>query len=166
MSTGASRSYRYTSGMVTSYQKFSFTYGYVEWRAQLPSGQGFWPALWMMPANNSWPPEIDALETVGNQPNIGNFTYHPPAGASQGFDKNIPGLSSGWHTFGVDWEPGSITWYVDGTKVASTTNDVTGDAMYLVMNLAVGGAWPGYPDATTAFPSSLNIDYVRVWQHT
>jgi beta-glucanase (GH16 family) len=165
MTTGAPRTYQYTSGMVDTYKKFSFQYGYVEWRAELPTGQGFWPALWLMPENNSWPPEIDALEVVGNQPDIGNYTYHPPSPQpSQGFDTKISGLSSGWHTFGVDWEPGRITWYVDGNQVAKTTYDVTSLPMYLVMNLAVGGAWPGYPDASTPFPSSLNIDYVRVWQ--
>jgi len=165
MTTGAPRTYLYTSGMVNTYNKFQFTYGYVEWRAELPTGQGFWPALWMIPANNSWPPEIDGLEVVGNQPDVANFTYHPPSpAASQGFDKVIPGLSSGYHTFGVDWEPGRITWYVDGAEAATTTDQVTSLAEYLIMNLAVGGSWPGYPNASTPFPSALKIDYVRVWQ--
>jgi beta-glucanase (GH16 family) len=120
----------------------------------------------MMPEDGSWPPEIDALETIGSQPDIGNFTYHPSATSpADGYDKVIPGLSTGYHTFGVDWEPGSITWYVDGQPVASTTDQVTSKAMYLVMNLAVGGDWPGYPDATTKFPSTLAISDVSVWQH-
>ena len=156
----------YTSGMVTSYDHFSFTYGYVEWQAQIPAGQGFWPALWLLPENGSWPPEIDALEVVGAQPDVATGTYHEPDGTSQGHDVVIPGLSSGgWHTFGVDWEPGSITWYIDGKARYSSTTDVTSLPMYLVMNLAVGGTWPGPPNASTPFPSSFNIDYVRVWQH-
>jgi len=163
--TGAPRTYDYTSGMVTSHGTFSFQYGYVEWDAQIPAGQGLWPALWMLPENNSWPPEIDALETIGSQPDVGNFTYHLPSGLpAQGFDQVIPGLSSGWHTFGVNWEPGSITWYVDGQEVASTTDDVTSTPMYLLMDLAVGGSWPGYPNSASEFPASLNIRYVRVWQ--
>jgi hypothetical protein len=166
MTTGAPRTYQYTSGMVNTQNTFSFTYGYVEWRAQLTTGKGFWPALWLLPANGTWPPEIDALEQVGTQPDVGNFTYHPGAGqANEASYALIPGLSSGYHTFGVDWEPGRITWYVDSQAVFTATQSVTATAMYLVMNLAVGGSWPGYPDASTQFPSSFNIDYVRVWQH-
>jgi len=167
MSSGQPRLYDYTSGMVDSRGRFSFTYGYVEWKAWLPAGQGLWPALWMMPENDTWPPEIDALETVGNQPDVWTGTYHPPSPMpAQGFDSTVPGLSSGWHTFGVDWEPGRITWYVDGQQMATTTTDVTSTAMYLVMDLAVGGSWPGYPNASTPFPSTLRIAYVRVWQHS
>jgi beta-glucanase (GH16 family) len=165
MTTGLPRTYQYTSGMVTSYGNFSFDYGYVEWRAQLPSGQGLWPALWLMPANNTWPPEIDALETVGSQPDVACWTYIQPNGAHSASYRDIPALSSGWHTFGVDWEPGVITWYVDGVAEFTTTSAVTSTPMYLVMDLAVGGTWAGLPNATTPFPSTLGIDYVRVWQH-
>jgi beta-glucanase (GH16 family) len=163
-STGLPQNYNWTSGMVDTHGKFSFSYGYVEWQAQVPNGMGLWPALWLMPENGIWPPEIDALEMVGSQPNVWTGTYLPPTGAKQGHWATINGLYSGWHTFGVDWEPGSITWYVDGHAVAQSTTAVTNTPMYLVMDLAVGASWPGYPDASTPFPSALNIDYVRVWQ--
>ncbi|MGH9091930.1 MAG: glycoside hydrolase family 16 protein [Acidimicrobiales bacterium] len=161
-SDGVPETYNYTSGMVTSRQHFSYTYGYVEWRAQIPVGQGLWPALWMIPENDSWPPEIDALETIGADE--GYYSYHPPTGNGESSGSAISDIS-GWHTYGLDWEPGSITWYVDGVQVARVTNDVPTTAMYLIMNLAVGGDWPGSPNASTQFPSSVNIDYVRVWQH-
>lgn len=164
MSSGQPRTYDYTSGMANSHGTFSFTYGYVEWRAWVPEGQGLWPALWLMPENGQWPPEIDALETIG-QADQGYFTYHMPSGAQQSAPATIPGLTGGPHIFGVDWEPGSITWYVDGRAVFEATQNVTDTAMYLVMDLAVGGSWAGYPNASTVFPSSFDIDYVRVWQH-
>jgi len=158
--------YKYTSGMVNSEGGFQFKFGYVQWRAKLPVGQGLWPALWLLPADNSWPPEIDALEVVGDQPNVWTGTSHSASGTSQGFDFKIAGLSRGWHTFGVDWEPGRITWYVDGHAVAADVSAGVSDTpMYLVMDLAVGGSWPGYPNGTTPFPSSLEVSAVRVWQH-
>lgn len=162
----STHSYNYTSGMVDSEGGFQFQYGYVQWTARLPVGQGFWPALWLLPANNSWPPEIDALEVIGSQPDIWTGTNHPAVGSAQGYDATIPGLSSGWHTFAVDWEPGQLTWYVDGKVVATdVSSGVSATPMYLVMNLAVGGSWPGYPNSTTPFPSSLDISSVEVWQH-
>ncbi len=157
--------YQYTSGMVNSEGGFQFKFGYVQWRAKLPVGQGLWPALWLLPADNSWPPEIDALEVVGGQPNIWTGANHPATGASRGFDFKIAGLSRGWHTFGVNWEPGRITWYVDGHAVAADVSTGVSDTpMYLVMDLAVGGSWPGYPNRTTPFPSSLEVSAVQVWQ--
>jgi beta-glucanase (GH16 family) len=94
--------------------------------------------------------------------------YHYPDGSDEGADVGSewtgPNFSAGWHTFAVDWEPGSLTWYVDGVARFHTSNNVTSTPQYLVANLAVGGGWPGNPDATTPFPSSLQIDYIRVWQ--
>jgi beta-glucanase (GH16 family) len=166
--SGQMQTWNYTSGMVDSMHQFSFSYGYVEWSANVPAGQGFWPALWMIPEDNSWPPELDALEVLGNDPTTGYFTWHPASpNPAQGFGVKGADLSVGYHTFGADWEPGSITWYVDGHQVAHTGFDVSGTAMYLVMCLAVGapGSWPGPPNASTPFPSTFHIDYVRVWQH-
>jgi beta-glucanase (GH16 family) len=166
--TGAPETFSYTSGMVNSESQFSFTYGYVEWRAKMPAGQGLWPSLWMLPENNSWPPELDVLEVLGNDPTTGYNTWHPASpNPAQGFAFHGADLSQGYHTFGADWEPGSITWYVDGKAVASTTSNVTNLAMYLVMELSVGatGSWAGPPNASTHFPAVESIDYVRVWQH-
>lgn len=163
MNTDQPRTYDWTSGMVDTRETFSFSYGYVEWRASVPSGQGLWPALWLLPYPGG-PPEIDALETIG-QSDVGYFTYHMPSGAQQSTPVTIPGLAGGYHTFGVDWEPGSVTWYVDGRQVSQATQSVTNVPMYLIMDLAVGGNWPGYPNASTVFPATFSIDYVRVWQH-
>ncbi|HEX3542169.1 MAG TPA: LamG-like jellyroll fold domain-containing protein [Acidimicrobiales bacterium] len=168
--------YHYTSGMVSSGGRsgqivpgFSFTYGYTEARVKVPKGQGLWPAFWLLPTDYSWPPEIDAMEILGSQPNVVNMTYHylNPAGAaaSVGGTWTGPDFSAGWHTFGVDWEPSAIVWYVDGVERFRFTDAsaITSKAMYLVLNLAVGGNWPGPADATTPMPSDYLVDYVRVW---
>ncbi len=170
--------YHYTSGMISSGPScdtgcaphFTFTYGYMEMRAKVPAGQGMWPAFWTLPADGSWPPEIDAFEILGNAPNEINMTYHWPNGSGEGGQKGQawdgPDFSAGWHTFAVDWEPGSVTWYVDGVQRFQYVNaNVASKPMYLVANLAIGGDWPGAPNASTSFPAFYQIDYIRVWKH-
>ncbi len=172
------QTYDYTSGMITTGPttanpnniRFSFKYGYMEMRAKLPAGQGLWPAFWTLPTNLNWPPEIDVFEYLGNQTNVMNMHYHFPNGSDDGGDSGTkwtgPDFSAGWHTYAVDWEPNAITWYIDGVKRATYTDasQITSDPMYLVANLAVGGEWPGAPDASTHFPALYQIDYIRVWQ--
>ena len=169
------RSYAYTSGMISSGPatdgapaKFSFQYGYMETRAKVPAGQGFWPAFWTLATDESYPPEIDVFEILGNTPTVDNMHYHWPDGSSEGADEGSewagPDFSAGWHTFAVDWEPGSLTWYVDGVARFHTGSHVTSKPQYLIANLAVGGGWPGNPDAGTPFPSALQMEYIRVWQ--
>jgi beta-glucanase (GH16 family) len=171
------KTYKYTSGMISTgpscdgcASRFTFTYGYMEMRAWLPAGQGLWPAFWALPADESWPPEIDVFEVLGNQPNETNMTYHWPDGTDEGAQNGHawdgPNFSTGWHTFAVDWEPNAITWYVDGIERFRYTNakNIVSKPMYLVANLAVGGDWPGSPDTSTAFPALYRIDYIRVWQ--
>jgi beta-glucanase (GH16 family) len=170
--------YNYTSGVVTTGKarwqeaapdRFAFKYGYAEMRAKLPKGQGLWPAFWLLSCDQDWPPEIDVLETLGHQPNVVYMTVHFPAGdgsaASSGGKWTGPDFSAGWHTFGVDWQPGAITWYVDGVERRRYTNPahIPDEPMYLLLNLAVGGTWAGAPDASTVFPAHYDIDYVRVW---
>jgi beta-glucanase (GH16 family) len=165
--SGQPTTYNYASGEVDTHGKFSFQYGYVEWRAQVPAGQGLWPALWLLPADGSWPPEIDALEVLGNDPATAYFTNYPPSGNSCAHALHGADLSAAPHVFGVNWQPTGITWYVDGAAVARcTTADggISAKPMYLVMNLAVGGSWPGAPSASTPFPARMTIDWVRVWQ--
>lgn len=165
----------YVSGMVDSYQKFSFQYGYVEARMKMPAGKGFWPAFWMLPPNEgAWPPdEIDIMENLGYDPTTAYFTYHwPTDSGTQAFQYHYtgPDFSTDWHTFAVDWEPSSITWYVDGVVRASYTDaqNITNKPMFIISNLAIGGvgSWPGPPDNSTPFPSYFQIDYVRVWQQS
>jgi beta-glucanase (GH16 family) len=170
------KTYNYTSGMVSTGGRsgsvapgFTYKYGYAEARVKIPAGQGMWPAFWTLPSNYSWPPEIDAMEILGNQPNVTNMTYHyaDAAGAdkSSGTAWAGPDFSADWHVFGVDWEPNAIVWYVDGVERARFTDAsaITAVPQYLLLNLAVGGNWPGSPNASTAFPSDYLVDYVRVW---
>ncbi|MBS0231907.1 MAG: glycoside hydrolase family 16 protein [Proteobacteria bacterium] len=180
---GASFDLLYASGMVTTIgcnqyetapecarlRPFSQKYGYFEIRAKLPKGKGFWPAFWLVPSDGTWPPEIDILEALGHQPSKIYQTYHynDPSGAHQKDGHVYEGkdFTSSFSTFGIDWRPGLLIWYVDGKetfRVAGPT--VTSKSMNILMNLAVGGYWPGDPDETTTFPSSMLIDYIRVYQ--
>lgn len=163
--------YHYTSGMVMTGGRqgvkppgFTYTYGFAEARVKVPAGQGLWPAFWMLPASYIWPPEIDIMEILGNQPDVIHMTYHY-SGGGPGSTWTGSDFSAGWHTFAVDWEPGVITWYVDGVqRWQYKSSNVTSQPMYLLLNLAVGGSWPGSPDSSTVFPSYYDVDYVRVWQ--
>jgi uncharacterized repeat protein (TIGR01451 family) len=163
----------YVSGMVDSYNSFSFQYGYAEARLKVPAGNGFWPAFWMLPVNDGpWPrDEIDVMENLGYNPIAAYFTYHWPSGdTTQQIGHHItgPDFSEGWHTFAVDWEPSAIIWYVDGVERARYTevDNITSKPMFVILNLAIGSedSWPGPPDDTTPFPSYFQVDYVRVWQ--
>jgi beta-glucanase (GH16 family) len=158
--------YKYTSGQINTSQSFSQTYGYFEMRAQLPAGQGMWPAFWLMPENGSWPPELDAMEVLGNDPTKLYTTAHYGSNNSQDQGSAVVAdMSQGYHTYGVDWEPDYITWYFDGKEVykAPTPSDMN-TPMYMIANLAVGGYWPGNVNSSTPFPATMKIDYIRAYQ--
>jgi beta-glucanase (GH16 family)/peptidoglycan/LPS O-acetylase OafA/YrhL len=156
----------YISGMLTS-RTFAQTYGYFEIRAIFPAGQGLWPAFWMG-SHASWPPEIDIVELIGSQPTIDNTTIHwtgpNKRHRSETFTTTVADYSKALHTYGVLWTARFIAWYVDGKRIAYTTtpNDMH-QPMYLLLNLAVGGNWPGVPDASTKFPAKLQVDYIRAY---
>ncbi len=154
--------YPFTSGMVATAGTFQFTYGYVQFRAHLPSGAGLWPALWLLPSSESWPPEIDVLEVQGADPSMAVLTYHPIHGRQEQRQVDTTNLSHQWHVFAIAWTPDSIVWYVDGRAAFEVTGDVPSQPMYLVMDLAVSGTQP--PSASTRFPASLDVSDVRVWQ--
>ncbi|WP_082507779.1 family 16 glycosylhydrolase [Methylobacterium sp. Leaf113] len=159
--------YNYTSGMIQSHQSFSQTYGYFEMRAQLPAGQGLWPAFWLMPQDGTWPPELDIMEVVGSKPTSLVTTLRSMQTGSlveTSIGSTVADMTKGFHTYGVDWQKDTIRWYFDGLEVASiaTPADLH-KPMYMVANLAVGGTWPGNPDATTTFPSKMQIDYIHVY---
>jgi beta-glucanase (GH16 family) len=169
--------YNYTSGIITTDRfgssgspRFAFKYGYVEARLKVPKGQGLWPAFWLLPVDHSWPPEIDILEVLGHEPNKVYTTFHwrDSGGVhrSAGQPWVGPDFSADWHTFAVRWQPDSIIWYVDGVERFRYSNRtyIPAKDMYLILNLSVGGIWPGPPDKNTQFPAYLDIDYVRVWQ--
>jgi beta-glucanase (GH16 family) len=167
---------QYTSARLSTPGKFSQAYGHFETRMKLPRGQGMWPAFWMLGGGN-WPTdgEIDIMENVGFEPGSVHGTIHGPgySGANGiGAGYNLPNgqsFSDAFHTFAVDWAPNSIKWSVDGNVYETRTPaDLNGNRwvydhpFYLIMNLAVGGYWPGDPDGSTSFPQQLVVDYVHV----
>lgn len=161
----------YTSGMIGSENSFSMQYGHFEIRAQMPAGQGLWPAFWMLTTDGEWPPEYDVVEILGQEPGrlYGTAHYTTDAGAKavdHAVDVTVPFDSSdGFHTYGFEWQQDRVAWYYDGVKVGEAPNYVFDQPMYLIANLAVGGYWAGAPDATTGFPAEMKIDYIRVYQH-
>jgi beta-glucanase (GH16 family) len=176
---GDSVTYDYSSGMVTTGHarhddpnpsKFEFQYGYAEIRARLPAGQGLWPAFWMLPSTQKSLPEIDVMEVLGQETDVLHFNFHyrDDTGQRRKDDSSIstPDLSDDWHVFAVEWSPERIVWYFDGTEQwrYEDVAHIPKEPMYLILNLAVGGNWPGDPDETTRFPAELAVDYVRVWQ--
>ncbi len=153
----------YTSGLIQSESAFTQQYGYFETRMLLPTGQGIWPAFWMLPISG-WPPEIDVMEMLGNAPSVIYQTTHAPNGSQQqvittGVQPNI------YHTFAVQWTSSTITYFIDGNVTAHYPN-ISFQPMYMIANVQVGlaGSWPGAPDATTKFPATMAIDYIRAYQ--
>jgi beta-glucanase (GH16 family) len=163
--SGLINGYAYTSGEINTYHSFSQTYGYFEMKAQLPAGQGFWPAFWLLPENGAWPPELDVMEVLGNDPTRLYNTVHTNQTGSHTMAGDggvqVADMSAGYHTYGVDWEPDAITFYFDGQKVYSTPtpSDMHGP-MYMIANLADGGYWPGGANGQTG---QMHIDYIRAY---
>ena len=158
----------YTSGAVQSQGKFSFLYGKVEMKAKLPSGQGIFPAFWMMPdQENTWLPEIDIMEMVGHLPNEVWMVSHwlDENGALKTDYNTFIGddFSKDFHLFSIEWTPESISWFIDDIERHRTSKFIPKEPMYLYLNTAVGGIWPGSPDNSTIFPVNYEIDYVRVF---
>lgn len=159
----------YTSGAITTFGKFQQEYGYFELRCKVPSGKGFWPAFWLLPVVHSGPQEIDIFEYLGDKRNTLYFHNHykdeTGRHRADGFQIKGPDYSLDFHTIALDWEPDFIAWYVDGKEAARSTKYIPRAPCYMLLNLAVGGSWPGPPDTSTVFPSQFQIDYVRVYQH-
>lgn len=171
----------FTSARLITKGKVEQQYGRVEARIQIPTGQGIWPAFWML-GNDidqvSWPQcgEIDIMENIGSEPSIVHGTLHGPGySGANGIGKPF-GIGSTrrftdeFHIFAVEWDPEEIRWYVDDVLYNTVTpNDVPGEWVYdhpffLILNVAVGGYWPGYPDDTTTFPQQMAVDYVRIYE--
>lgn len=159
----------FTSGAVHTQGKFNFLYGKADMRAKLPAGQGMFPAFWMMTdKENTWLPEIDILEMLGHQPDQVWMVSHWLG--EDGKLKSVsdtfkgPDFSKDFHTFGIEWTPNSITWFIDDMERFTISRNIPSESMYLYLNTAVGGNWPGAPDQTTVFPVSFEIDYVRVFK--
>lgn len=164
----AAGGFPYSSGIICSYGKFSQQYGYFEMRAKMPKGKGMWPAFWLLPDRETWPPEIDILEYLGHETTMAYFTNH--YNDADGYSNDSTGYNAGvdlsldFHTYAVEWSKDKITWYLDGVKRYELTNNVPQEKMYVIANLAVGGNWPGLPDSTTKFPQTYAIDYIRVYK--
>jgi glucan-binding repeat-containing protein len=191
--TGSSKR-EITSGRITTQGKHDFTYGRFETRAKVPYGRGFLPAFWLMATNESfygqWPRcgEIDIMEVMGQNVNKSYHTIHYGYNSGNGHKENQgtkvlseDNFADEYHVFRVDWEPGLISWYVDDEKVYETRDWYTGtdddnqitypapfdQNFYIILNLAVGGSWVGYPDAADYEDmngKSFEVDYVRVYQ--
>ena len=174
----------YTSARLKTQRRFEQAYGRFEARLQVPRGQGIWPAFWMLGADidtAGWPRcgEIDIMENIGREPSIVHGTLHGPgySGASAvGAPFTLPGgqrFADASHVFAVEWdrEPPAIRWYVDGQLYQTRTPaDLPAGGrwafdhpFFLLLNVAVGGHWPGAPDATTVLPQVMKVDYVRVY---
>lgn len=173
----------YTSAKIKTAGKVSFQYGRIDIRALLPEGQGIWPALWTLGDGFStvgWPRcgEIDMMEMIGgsgreNQvhgtAHWGNGGEHASYGQSFTLSLGTYNFSEAYHVFSIIWDENSIKWYVDDQKYSELS--ITGSDMtefhtphWFIINLAVGGNWPGNPNATTQFPQQMKVDYIRVFQ--
>lgn len=174
----------YTSARLRTLGKGDWTYVRVEARARLPRGQGIWPAIWMLPSDNAYggwaaSGEIDIMELVGHEPARVHGTLHyggsAPNNTYSGAYYDLPGgtFADDFHVFAMEWERGEIRWYVDGRLYQRQTDWFSTGGVYpapfdqpfhLVLNVAVGGNWPGNPDGTTSFPQTMALDWVRVYQ--
>lgn len=162
---------KYASALLTSYNSFSFRYGVIEIRAQAPKGKGLWSALWLLRKDKGSKGEIDIMEVLGDKPDFLNVTLHMTEVGSAGINrfvrKKVNDLTAAFHVYTLLWSEQEIAFALDGVEMARTrTPDSLKADMYLLMNLAVGGKWPGSPDATTSFPALFKIDYVRIWQES
>jgi beta-glucanase (GH16 family) len=168
---------QYTSGRITTQGKFSQAFGRMEARIKIPTGKGTWPAFWML-GNSintvSWPRsgEIDIMEHVNNDaPNYGTIHWADANGNHVSYGNPSAALDfSQFHVYAIEWDTSAIRWYVDGVKfseanIAGGINNTQAfqSPFFLLLNLAVGGQWPGSPDGSTVFPSQMLVDYVRVY---
>jgi beta-glucanase (GH16 family) len=173
----------YTSARLKTQGLFAHGYGRFEGRLQIPYGQGVWPAFWLLGADIStvgWPAcgEIDIMENIGREPTTVHGSLHAPQGASgHGSTTGSFTLPAGqrfaddFHVFAVEWEPNQVRFYADGNLYATRTPAdlpagtrwVFDHPFFVILNVAVGGRWPGSPDATTTFPQRMRVDYVRVY---
>ena len=172
----------YTSARMKTQGKVSWKYGKMEARIKIPYGQGIWPAFWMLGDDISsvgWPGsgEIDIMENIGKEPSTVHGTIHGPGysganGIGKAYSLSSGAFADDYHVYTLEWQPNVLRWYVDGTLYSTLTpaNLPSGSRwvydhnFFIILNLAVGGNWPGNPDGTTVFPQQMLVDYVRVYQ--
>ena len=175
----------YTSARLKTLGKFSQKYGRFEARIKIPQGQGIWPAFWMLGDDTDkigWPKsgEIDIIENIGKEPTTVHGTIHGPGYSGDkgiGSPYNLPAdhhFADDFYLYAVEWEPKAIRFFVDEHLYATLTPAnlpkgakwVYNHPFFMLLNVAVGGGWPGNPDATTAFPQTMLVDYVRVYKRS
>jgi beta-glucanase (GH16 family) len=172
----------YTSARLKTQGLFAHGYGRFEARIKIPAGQGMWPAFWMMGNNYDtvgWPKcgEIDIMENVGGEPGTVHGSMHGPIATAPDSDLTaafrLPRgkhFADDFHVYAIEWEPDTVRFYADPTEYATFTPESPGGGpwvfdhpFFIILNVAVGGDWPGNPDATTQFPQTMLVDYVRVY---
>jgi beta-glucanase (GH16 family) len=172
-----------TSARLLTKGKSSWTYGRFEARMKIPRGQGVWPAFWLLSTNIGsvgWPTcgEIDIMENIGREPGMVHGTVHGPGYSGDhgiGGPMTLPAgtaVADDFHVFAVECQPGSIVWFMDGksyfsltpAQLPEKTRWVFDQPKFILLNLAIGGAWPGNPDATSTFPQRMIVNYVRVYE--
>ena len=171
----------YSSARLKTQGLHAWQYGRIEARIKLPYGQGIWPAFWMLGDNlyqKGWPTagEIDIMEFIGREPEHIYATVHAPGysggnGVGSSLTVSADSLRNDFHVYAIEWEENEIRWYFDDQQYFKLTPDddvpdqwIFDHPFFIILNLAVGGRWPGYPDDTTEFPQFLYVDYVRVYQ--
>lgn len=161
------KGYAYLAGMINTDTKYYFTYGYFDIRAKVASGHGFWNSLWLYnPSGDA--NEIDILEYLGKDPTTAHQTIHSTGTPQRQFNTGGTDWSQNYHDYAVKWQPGRLTFYIDGITRGTVTSGVPAEKLFLIADLDVGGskAWSGPPDGTTPFPGYLTLDYVRVYQQS
>ncbi len=165
----------YTSASVTTDGKFSWKYGKIEAMMKLPKGKGMWPAFWMLGQDIhtvNWPKsgEIDIMEHI-NSDNLIYGTMHWDNNGHASYGGNTTGDVTQYHLYSIEWTPDAIKWFLDGNKywegnIKDSINNTEEfhKPFYIILNLAMGGSWPGNPDGSTIFPDTVSVDYVRVYQ--
>lgn len=174
----------YTSARLKTQGLFARAHGRFEARIKIPKGQGIWPAFWMLGSDivpAGWPQcgEIDVMENIGKEPGMVHGSLHGPGTLAATSDLtstiSLPAgqnFSDDFHLYAVEWEPGTVRFYVDANLYATFTSGqwpaggkwVFDHPFFIILNVAVGGNWPGSPDATSTFPQTMLIDYVRVYK--
>jgi beta-glucanase (GH16 family) len=173
----------YTSARLKTQGLFGQAYGRFEARIKIPAGQGMWPAFWMLGndiTSNGWPKsgEIDIMENIGKEPGTVHGSLHGPSTVGPTSDATAPfslpagqNFAEDFHLYAVEWEPGIIRFYVDTALYVTFKSSqwpaggswVFDHPFFIILNVAVGGDWPGSPDGTTVFPQQMLVDYVRVY---
>ncbi len=162
---------KYLSGVLTSYELFDFTYGYVEIRAKLPAGKGYWPGFWMLGSEFiDKKPQLYVMESRGDNDAVVYHRYNYSDTDDQFVFSDLlqstgADFHNDFHTFGVEWSVGKLVFYVDGEEQHTIVDEnVSSQDMYFILNLAVGGWFPEAPDNTTTFPGKFTIDYIRAYE--